>query len=1268
MADHNQEMRIHGAGGGKKGKAHTPVEAPNTLQSAVKGRILDLLAYGPIYGLVDGLKSVYLDSTPVQNADGTNNFSGVVMETREGYPDQEMIPGFPTVENSIEVNTEVLFDTPPVRSVSNNDADAVLVTVQLAALVRQESNGDSVGGSVQIMVDTRQGSGQWVTRVSDVIVGKTTSPYPRTYRINLDKTGTNYQVRVRRGNKESDSSTLRDQVNWTLLTEVIDRRMSYPNMAMVGISVDSKLFGSSLPSRSYDVKLSIVRVPSNYDPVLRTYTGLWDGTFKLAWTDNPAWAYYDLATHPVIGAGIESVDKWALYRIGQYADEMVDNGFGDFEPRFTLNTVFSEQEDAIQALNTLASAFRGMSYWGTDTVVPVADMPTTPVKIVAPANVIDGELEYAGTSERERHSVCVVMWNDPNDEFKAVPEIYEDRDSIDKFGWRETRVTAVGCSSRGQALRLAKWILYSERAETQSLTYKATLDHADLRPGDIIEVADPDYQGARMAGRIITPSRTAPVLDQVPTEAVQASQATWFLKVLMPDGTIHSSQVSSFQGNTAHLLTALPDMSIDGAMWALFSLSLQLPQFRVVSVTEEDGGIYSILATEYDPRKYDIVEKDLVLPELPTSMLPTGPVAPPLDLSFEAYTYYAGGSQHQGLIISWTPPKDVRVAEYMLDVKSPSDGGFRTAYNGPGMSFDLRDAMGGEWVIRLRAVASTGVPSQWISRTVQIANLLLPVPPDSVIVVEKTFEITLSPVSAYPAQLWEFYRSNVPLSADQIETNATKLPTGTYLVDVGLRANRTYYYYIRGTNQYGKSTWFATQGTTQNNFDDIMNEVKKEVMEGETYIWLQQQIQTVATDTANAVIDEKVADLQAQIDNLVDALAYDKDKPYTKNQVVKGADGQLWMAKGPVPADPTGANAPPNATYWENVGNVLEDANGLASQVEQNTTDISDLDGKVTASAQRVSGLIAAVRRNEDEQAEGAAQSAIDAFQTKAAFRQSIKVVADQVSASVEKIESMEARVDQNTSSIDSLEQVVVDGLASNAQSIQTLRAEFEGNKASVQTQIGVIVTEQSSQATALQTLTTDYEGNKASVQNQIGVLSSAQSAQATQISTLQTSVGNNSAAIQVQADALTTLDGRMKASYGIKVQTNANGTIYSAGMGIDITTNNGITQTQIVFQADRFALINVSNGATTLPFLIDSGVVYINSAMIKAASIDFLKISDTIQSDNYVANSTGWKLWKNGTFELNGPVAGGGRMRITNQVILVYDAAGTLRVRLGIW
>lgn len=1263
--------QIRGAGGGGGGgSAHTPTEAPNTLQSAVKGRILDLIAYGPIYGLVDGLKSVYLDSTPVQNSDDSYNFSGITLETREGYPDQEMIPGFPAVENSIEVGTDVLFDNPPVRSVTNNDADAVLITVQLAALVQQKDNGDSVGASVNVMVDYRQGTGAWITSINDTIQGKTTSPYPVTYRVNLPKTGGPYQVRVRRGNKESESQKLQDKITWTFITEVIDRRLSYPNMALVGISVDSKLFGSSLPSRSYDMKLSIISVPSNYDPATRTYTGLWDGSFKQAWTDNPAWAYYDLASHPVIGGGITTVDKWIAYRIGQYCDELVDDGFGSMEPRFAINTLFAEQEDAIQALNSLASAFRGMSYWGTDTVVPVADMPATPVKIVAPANVVNGDLEYSGTSERERHSVAVVMWNDPNDEYKAVPEIYEDRDSIDAYGWRETRVTAVGCTSRGQALRLAKWILYSERMETQTLTYQATLDHADLRPGDLIEVADPDYQGARMGGRISVASKTQPVLDKVPTEAIQSTAAAWYLRVLMPDGSIYTSQVTSFVGNQANLLTALPEVPVAGAMWALYSVALVLPQFRVVSVTEnEDGDTYTVLATEYDPRKYDIVEKDLVLPDLPTSMLPSGPVAPPLDLSFEVYKYYAGGSEHQGLVISWTPPKDARVSSYVLDVMSPSDGGFRTVYNGPGMSFDLRDAVGGEWTIRVRAVSSASIPSQWVTRTVQIANLLLPVPPDSVVVVEKTFEITLSPQSAYRDQLWEFYRSNVPLAADMIESNATQLPTGTYLVDVGLRSNRTYYYYIRGTNQYGKSTWFATQGTTLNDFEDIMNAVKTEIMEGDTYIWLQEEITTVATEAATSVVDEKVAELQEQIDNLVDALAYDPNKAYEKYQVVKGPDdGMLWQATGPVPADETGVNGPPNPDYWINVGEVAEAADGLAAQVETNRLDIENLDGAVKASAERLTGLSAAVRQREDDQGEGALQDALDNYKSKANFRDRVTVIADDTSATAERVTDLSVEVGDNSARMTTLEQVVTDELESSATQITQLRSDFEGNKALVQDQLSTVTNAQSATASQLTTLQTDYNGNKTTVQNQITALSNAQGSQASQISTLQSTVNGHTASIQTNASAIADVDGKLTASYGIKVQTHSNGLRYTAGMGIDITTSGGITQSQILFQADRFALINVSNGVTTLPFLIDSGVVYINTAMIQAASIDFLKISDTLQSTNYVANSTGWKLWKNGTFELNGPVAGGGRMRITNQVIMVYDAAGTLRVRLGIW
>lgn len=1246
-----EDLRIQGSGGGSKPKkSQTPVEAPNTLQSHIKGKIIDLIAYGPIKGLRDGLKSVYLDNTPVQNADGTMNFSGIDLTYRLGYPDQEHMSGFDGVENTLEIGTEVKFDAPVIRSISNNDADYAIITLQAAALQEQLANGNSVGTTLPIAIDVRYGGGAWSMAVSDTISGKTTSPYPVSYRVPFIKGAGNPDLRVRRLNQESTSNLKQDALSWTLLTEVIDEKLSYPNMAMVGISVDSKLFGNQIPARSYDVDLSIISVPSNYNPLTRAYTGIWDGTFKQEWTDNPAWCFYDLATHPVIGAGLENVDKWTLYRIGQYCDELVEDGYGGMEPRFTCNTIFAEQEDAVAALNTLASCFRGMAYWGTNTMVPVADMPTGIAKVVSPANVIDGDFEYTGTGIRERHSVCVVMWNDPNDSDKAVPEIYEDPDSIVAFGWRETRVTAVACNSRGQARRLAKWILYSERMETQTVNYKATMDHADLRPGEIIELADPDYQGARMGGRLLATSTTKLTLDQVPTATELLNTSTWFISVPLPSGEIAKAEISSFTGNVANLLSALPDTPIIGAMWALSCLELQLPQFRVVSVNEDDNGEFTINATEYDPRKYDIVEKGLVLPDRPTSLFPSGTIMPPLDLSFEAYTYFAGDTRHQGLVISWTPPKDIRVTEFILDVKSPVDGGFRTVYNGPGLSYDLLDAMGGEWIIRVRSVAS-GIPGEWVTRVVQIATLLLPVPPDSVKVVEGTFNITLTPISAYPNLLWEFWRSNTPLGFDQIESSATKLPTGTYLVDAGLRSARTYFYYIRGTNQYGLSSWFSTQGTTLADFDDILQAVTDDVVNGELFQIINGQV----VDTATGVVNQALQGLQDQIDNITDALAYVPTDAYAEGDVVR-AGKKLWQAQVTVPADASGANGPPNPAYWKDVGTLLDEAGASVQQVAINTQKITELDGKVTAAATQLTSLRAQAR---DDDGESEMRDALAGYSAQASFTQEVKVLASKDLALSQRLTEFKVTLDGNSASLTTLEQTMVTADQSLSQQITVLNSDYQSNKATVTQQIKTVSDAQSATATKVDTLRTDVNGNTSTIQV----------VQTTATTANNTANAANSLAgtANSTANSASSAINGMKAQYAIKLQLTSDGRSYVAGMGLDITTSGGLTQSQILFQADRIAMINTDSGNVSLPFLMENGTAYFNNAMFKNASIDFLKITDTLQSNDYVAATSGWKLFKNGTFEINSSLgAGSARQVINNRGGKIYDENNVLRYQWG--
>lgn len=722
-----EEITGDGGGGGKGGgggSQRQAVEAANTLQSASTARIIDMLGEGPIVGLVDGLKSVFVNDTPVQSASGQLNFSGIRIETRLGYPHQSYLPGFSAVETEVNVNAQVKTTMPLVRTINNIAANAVRVTVQISALTNQnQSNGDLNGSSVAIAIDARTGGGAWQTLRQDTISGKTTSPYQRSYRVNLPGIAP-WEIRLRRLTPDSEKASLRNDTYWYSYTEIIDAKLSYPDSALVGIEVDARQFGSDIPTRLYDVKGLIIAVPSNYNPDTRQYTGLWDGTWQQAWTDNPAWHYHNLATNKRYGAGIELVDKWSLYEIAQYCDELVPNGYGGTEPRFTFNTVLANREEAIKALQNLASVFRGMTYWGTNSVMAVADMPSDPVKLVTPANVIDGEFEYSGTALKNRHSVALVTWNDPDDNYKKQIEVVEDAEAIEQYGWREAEVVAFGCTSRGQAHRFGRWLLYSERLETETVSYGAGTDHADLRPGDVIQVSDPGTAGARLSGRLVETGTGTLRLDAVP-EAVLGQ--VWQLDVMLPAGTVERRTVASWDGDNRVTLSApLSAAPVANAVWMLSSSSVQPRLFRVISVAEQDAGTYAITAMAHNPGKYAAVEQGLALPEPDTSLIPTGDLPPPLGISMEEYLYRAGPLVRSGATISVQMPGDPRVTSFELEVWRPGSPDYQSLGYTAGASSDISDTLPGEYKVRARSVTALGQRSEWREQTFSLLGLMAP--------------------------------------------------------------------------------------------------------------------------------------------------------------------------------------------------------------------------------------------------------------------------------------------------------------------------------------------------------------------------------------------------------------------------------------------------------------------------------------------------------------------------------------------------------------
>lgn len=840
VAEHEIELLIGHKGGGKGGGGGGRVaqEDPNTLRSNATGRIIDIVSEGPIVGLADGFRSMFLDDTPVQNEDGSFNFSGLRLADRLGYPDQEPFPRQPGVGRPRDVSSEVTEDGAIVRTVSDLDVDAVRVITQVPQLTYQDpKTGDLHGSKVTYAVDVRPAGGSWQTQLTDTIEGKTTAPYQRSRRVDLVGEGP-WDIRHRRITPDSDKSNLQNRTYWASYTELIDAKLIYPDTAGFGIEVDARQFGDSIPSRAYDIKGLIISVPSNYDPETREYSGLWDGTFKQAWTDNPAWCYYDLATNARYGAGLRYVDKWQLYEIGRYCDGMVDDGFGSQEPRFTFNTVIADQSDVYNALAQLASVFRGMTYWGTNTVMPVADMPGDPGRLATPANTIEGEggcFEYAGASRTGQHSAWLVSYNDPDSGERLVPEIVEDEERIQRFGWKPANITAVGCNSRGQARRVGLWARETERNEGETVTFTGTNEFAKTRPGDLVRVMDPQRAGARLGGRLKQPGTTTLTLDKVPDEA--SNSETWYLDVMLPTGASERRQVSAFDGNTVTLAQPLSQTPVQAAIWVLASADVEPRQFRVVANRESgatEGKLrYQITGVEHDPTKYARVEQGIYLEPPPDTLLPTGPITPPSGIDVTSYTYIAGGTKHQGLTISVEPSDDVRVQAYIIEARGPLDTGWRTLSNGPPVSAELLNAVAGEWQARARAVDGLGRQSAWIYQTDTVNGLLFPGLPTGVSVITGAFSIQLTPAGLAPGAVWEFWRSNAPLNTADIESNAAQVGEGSSLADVKLSHDTLYYYYIRGRNVYGASDWYPLQVRTENNPEEVIAALNKRITESE---------------------------------------------------------------------------------------------------------------------------------------------------------------------------------------------------------------------------------------------------------------------------------------------------------------------------------------------------------------------------------------------------------------------------------------------------
>ncbi len=716
-----------GGGGGKGGGGggSAAKEDPNTLTAKATARILYLVGEGELE-LIDGARSIFFDDMPLVAADGTPNVEGVSWAWRSGLPDQDHIDGFVAAETEMAVAAVVKRDTPVIRTVADANADAVRVTIQVPALSSQDgSTGDLHGGAVSIAIDVRPAGGGWQEKVSATIEGKTTSPYQRAWRIDLPKGGAPWDIRVRRLTDDHDDDVkVQDKTVWQSYSVIVDGKFTYPDSAVLGLTFDAELYGGRLPTIGVEVRRVGLAIPSNYDPVTRTYAGIWDGTFARGATDNPAWVLWDALTNPRYGLGdviaAGQIDRYRLYQIAQYCDQLVPSGYKDdrgddiLEPRTTFNGVLATREDAFSIIQAICSSFRGMAFWGSGAVYPAADMPEDPVQLVTPANVLDGVISYSGTARKARRTVAKVSWNDPADGYRQTVEVVELPDLVSRYGWNEVEITAYGCCRRSQARRMGLWLLVTEHAETHTATYTAGLDHMQAAPGQVVAIADPSFAGYRMGGRILSADGPRLTLDGPVT--IEDGKA-YTLSVMMPDGSVADRPVVAIPGERQEVTLAepLPAPPVPLAVYVLTASDLAPRPFRVRAVREVGGGRYEVTALLHDPTKYARVEQGLTL-DPPDYTRGTDAIAPPENLRVEEARYLKQGAPRSRLSLGWTAPSDPLLSGFSLVIVAPS-GARQVLRLDAVTAYDVDDAEIGDYSFSLRSRSLTGL----LSRAVQVS-------------------------------------------------------------------------------------------------------------------------------------------------------------------------------------------------------------------------------------------------------------------------------------------------------------------------------------------------------------------------------------------------------------------------------------------------------------------------------------------------------------------------------------------------------------------
>ncbi|MGX9741839.1 host specificity protein J [Pseudocitrobacter corydidari] len=998
---------IKGRGKGGSNQTRTPVEAPDSIQSIARAKVLIALGEGEFAGGLDG-KNIFLgDSssyTPLQNADGSYNFNNVKYEFRSGTQDQDYIQGFPGIENELQVSYELKQAVPYVRAVSNTQLSALRIRLGWPTLLLQKNNGDKVGTRVEYAIDLSVDGGPYETVVNGAVDDKTTSLYERSHRVNLPKASTGWQLRVRRITPDSTSVNIVDTMRVVAVTEIIDAKLRYVNTALLYVEFDAKQFPNGIPQVVCNPKGRIIRVPDTYDPETRTYSGTWEGVFKWAWTDNPAWIYYDIILNERFGLGqridATQIDKWELYRIAQYCDQQVPDGKGGSgtEPRFRCNVYIQDRNDAWTVLRDLAGIFRGMTYWGDNKMYVLADMPRDVWHIYNHASVVEGKFTFADPSETTRNTAALVNWSDPANHYKDTPEPVYDNDLAMRFDYRQLEMTAIGCTRQSEANRRGRWALLTNGIG-EVVTFSTGMDAPPV--GEVIGVAANELAGRTIGGRVSAVNGRNITLDRA--SDVKAGNR---LFLNLPSGTAQARTVQAVNGNTVTVTTPYSETPEAECNWGVDSDDLFIALFRVTGTRDNNDGTFEVTGTTYNPDIYSAVDTGARLDERPVSVIPPGVQAPPGNIVVDSYSTVNQNISITTMRVAWDSVQGAVAyeAEWRRD-----SGNWISVPRTSSLGFEVQGIYSGRYLVRVRAVNASDVSSVWatsseVNLTGKVGN-----PPKPVgFTASENVVLGIELNWGFPENTDDTLKTEIQYSLTGTEDDAMLLADVPYpqrkYQQMGLKAGQIFWYRAQLVDRTGNESGFTdfVRGQASIDVSDITDVILEDMKDSEVFKDLMEN----AVDTS-----EKVAGMADDIKEQADALEQQA------KDIQDNADG---LAQAEVKID-----------------EIALSMDGVTGQMKNSA--IAIIQGNLAQVATRKT-LSATVAGN------SAQLERID------------QVIVDEKQATAQSLLSIETDVAGNKASINSLSQTVSNYQQATATQINAITATVEGHTSSITTNANAIV------------------------------------------------------------------------------------------------------------------------------------------------------------------------------------------------------------------